>query len=173
MRKLFFFCLVVFCNSCTLKEQDKTSAQPYFDLDSYFKAEAQRLSKSNLQIDKTVMVNGESEEKNIKINNWEKEFESFIAADINKASWKGSFKIRKDSATTTYLTENEKIPVKKVEITYRKDKIYGIKIFITTTNRLYTSKDSLTYYPDSLYQLKKLQQIKLMGPKTYQVTGRF
>lgn len=173
MRKLFFFCLVVFYSSCTLKEQDKTSAPHYFDLDSYFKAEAQRLSKANLQIDKTVMVNGQSEEKNVKINNWEKEFESFISADINKASWGGSFKIQKDSATTVYLTQNEKIPVKKVEITYHKDKIYGIKIFITTTNRLYTSKDSLVYYPDSLYQIKKLQDIKLMGPKTYQVTGRF
>ncbi len=58
MRKLFFFCLVVFYSSCTLKEQDKTNAQPYFDLDSYFKAEAQRLSKANLQINKTVKVNG-------------------------------------------------------------------------------------------------------------------
>lgn len=119
------------------------------------------------------MVNGQSEEKNIKINNWEKEFESFIAADINKASWRGSFKVQKDNLTTIYLTQNEKIPVKKVEITYLKDKIYGIKIFITTTNRLYTSKDSLVYYPDSLYQIKKLQDIKLMDPKTYQVTGRF
>lgn len=173
MRKLFFFCLVIFCSSCTLKEQDKTSAQLYFDLDSYFKAESQRLSKANLQIHKTVMVNGQSEEKNIKINNWEKEFESFIAADINKASWRGSFKVQKDNLTTIYLTQNEKIPVKKVEITYLKDKIYGIKIFITTTNRLYTSKDSLVYYPDSLYQIKKLQDIKLMDPKTYQVTGRF
>ena len=173
MRKLFFFCLVIFYSSCTLKEQDKTSAQLYFDLDSYFKTEAQRLSKANPQIDKTVMVNGQLEEKNVKINNWEKEFESFIAADINKASWRGSFKVQKDNLTTIYLTQNEKIPVKIVEITYLKDKIYGIKIFITTTNRLYTSKDSLVYYPDSLYQIKKLQDIKLMDPKTYQVTGKF
>lgn len=173
MRKLFFFYLVVFYSSCTLKEQDKTNAQPYFDLDSYFKAEAQRLSKANLQINKTVKVNGQSEAKNIKITNWEKEFESFIAANINKASWKGSFKVQKDSSTTIYITQNEKIPVKKVEIVYRKNKIFGIKIFISNTNRLYTSKDSLTYYPDSLYQIKKLQQIKLMDSKTYQITGKF
>lgn len=173
MRKLFFFCLVVFYSSCTVKEQDETNAQPYFDLDSYFKAEAQRLSKANLQINKTVKVNGQSEAKNIKITNWEKEFESFISANINKASWKGSFKAQKDSNKTTYVTQNEKIPVKKVEIVYRKNKIYGIKIFISNTNRLYTSKDSLTYYPDSLYQIKKLQQIKLMDSKTYQITGKF
>lgn len=173
MKKLFFFCLVVFYSSCTLKEQDKTNTPSYFDLDSYFKSEAKRLSEANFQIEKTVIVNGESEEKNIIINNWEKEFDSFIAADINKVSWKGSFKVKKDSITTIYVTQNEKIPVKKVEIVYRKEKIYGIKIFITNTNRLYTSKDSLTYYPDSLYRIKKLQQIKLMGPKTYQITGRF
>lgn len=173
MKKIIICCLVVFYSSCTLKEQEKTTAKSYFGLDSYFKSEASRLTKANLQIDKTVMVNGESEEKNVKINNWEKELESFISSDINKASWKGSFEIQKDNSKITYLTDNKKIPVKKVEITYRKDKIYGIKIFITNTNKLYTSKDSLIYYPDSLYQIKKVQQIKLMDQKMYQVTGRF
>ncbi len=173
MRKIIFYCLILFCSSCTLKEQEKAAGKTYFDLESYFKSEANRLSKANLQIDKTVLVNGESEEKNVKINNWEKELESFTSSDINKTSWRGAFKIKKDFSTETYVSDNEKINVKKVEITYRKNIIYGIKIFITTTNRLYTSKDSLIYYPDSLYQIKKVQQIKLMDKKMYDITGRF
>ena len=173
MKKIFFYCLVIIYSSCTIKEQDKSMAKSYFDLDSYFKSEANRLTKANLPINKTVSVNGEDEEKEIRINNWENEFDSFISANINKAAWRGSYKVIKHNSAEIYLTGNEKIPVKKVEITYRKDKIYSIKIYITNNNRLYTSKDSLSYYPDSLYQIKKVQQIKLMDQKTYQVTGRF
>lgn len=173
MKKILFCCLVVIYSSCNLKEQDKASSKSYFDLDRYFKSEVSRLTKANLIIDKTVIVNAKSEEKKVNIKNWEKELESFISADINKAAWRGSFKIKKNKSSEVYLNDNEKIPVKKVEITYRNNKISAIKIFITNTNRLYTSKDSLSYYPDSLYQIKKVQQIKLMDQKIYQITGRF
>jgi hypothetical protein len=173
MRKIVIFCLVIFGSSCTLKEQEKPSAPSYFDLERYFKAEAKRLAKASPQITKSVEVNGQVEQKILKISTWEKEFDSFISAGINKASWKGSFKIQKSSNLEIYLTENKKIPVKKLEIIYRNDKVYGIKIFITNTNSLYTSKDSLSYYPDSLYQINKTQQIKLMDEKKYIVTGRF
>lgn len=173
MRKLLFLSLIVLCGSCTLKDPDKEPVKSYFDLNSYFKSEAKRLAKANLPIEKSVMVNAKTEIKKLSINNWEKEFEAFISADINKASWKGSFELKKDSLSETYLTENEKIPVKKVEISYRNDKVYGIKIFITNTNSLYASKDSLSYYPDSLYQINKTQKIKLMEEKKYSITGRF
>ena len=173
MRKILFCCLIIFSSSCSLNDEGRIIAKSYFDLDSYFKLEANRLTKSNLQIYKTVVVNGESEEKKIKINNWEKEFETFISSDINKSSWRGSFKVKKDYSTEIYVTDNEKIPIKKVEIFYRNDKISGIKIIINTSNRLYISKDTLSYYPDSLYQIKKVQKIKLMDQKTYQIIGKF
>ena len=173
MRRIIIYFWVMFCCSCTLKERDQQTASSYFDLDSYFKSEAKRLAKANPQIVKSVEVNGEVEQKAMQISNWEKEFDSFISADINKASWKGSFKLKKDSTWEVYVTENEKIPVKKLAISYRNDKIYAIKIFITNTNSLYTSKDSLSYYPDSLYEINKTQQIKLMQEKKYLITGRF
>lgn len=173
MRKIIICFWVMFCCSCTLKDQGQQTAPSYFDLDSYFKSEAKRLTKTNPPITKSVGVNGEVEQKTMQISNWEKEFESFISADINKASWRGSFNVKKDSTSAIYVTENEKIPVKKLEISYRNDKIQGIKIFISNTNALYTSKDSLSYYPDSLYQFNKTQRIQLMKEKKYRITGRF
>lgn len=173
MRKIVCYLLLILCSSCTLKEQDHLKDKLYFDLESYFKSEAKRLATSNTPILKSVMVNGQAEHKKLKIANWEKEFESFISADINKASWKGSFKVQKNSTATTYFTDSEKIPIKKVSITYRHDKIYGIQILITNANSLYTSTDSLSYYPDSLYQLNKTQHIQLMKEKKYRISGRF
>lgn len=173
MKKILICCLVIFCSSCTLKEQENLNDQLYFDVDNYFKLEAKRLTKANPQVDKTVNVNGDTEHKKLRVNNWEKEFESFISADINKASWRGAFKVKKEQNLETYLATSDKIPVKKLEITYRNDKIYGIKILIANTNHLYSSKDSLSYYPDSLYAIKKVQQIKLMEQKSYSITGKF
>jgi len=145
----------------------------YFDLDGYFKKEARRLTKTNQSIEKTVIVNGKAESKNVKIDNWEQEFNSFIAADINKASWKSAFKVEKTNEFETYTSNSEKIPVKKLIISFSDEKVVAIKIFIVNTNDLYVSNDSLSYYPDSLYQLKKTQKIKLMDGKKYQVTGKF
>jgi hypothetical protein len=173
MKKLIFACGVLFCSACTLKEQDKIAVKTYFDMESYFKQEAARLTKANQAIDKTVLVNGKTEEKKLLIKNWEKEFSSFIDADINKASWRGSFKLTKTDSLTTYTSNSEKIPVKKLEITYKDNKVMAIKVFVTNTNDLYTSQDSLSYYPDSLYQIKKTQHIKLMDEKKYQITGKF
>lgn len=172
MRKLLC-CLLLFASACTLKEQERSNTTTYFDLAAYFKKEAARLSKSNLMIDKTVSVNGAEEQKKIKIANWEKEFDTFISSDINKASWRGSFQLNKTAQEETYTSSSKKIPIKKLQISYQNQKITAIKVFITNSNDLYTSTDSLTYYPDSLYQINKTQRIKLMDEKKYIITGRF
>ncbi|KQB99090.1 hypothetical protein [Pedobacter sp. Hv1] len=173
MKKLILYSFVVFCSACTFKEQDNLSTKTYVDLAGYFKKEALRLKQNKLPIDKMVMVNGKMEEKKVTIANWEKEFDSFISADINKASWRGAFKITKNDNVAIYTSNSDKIPVKKVEVTYQNEKITTIKIFVTNTNDLYTSKDTLSYYPDSLYEIKKIQSIKLMSEKKYQITGKF
>ncbi len=174
MKKILFGCLIVLSSSCTQNEvQNSLTAAPYFDLENYFKAEASRLTKTNPQLDKTVIVNGESESRDVTISDWKQEFESFIDADINKAAWRGAFKVQKDSATTTYSTLDEKIPVKKLVISFEGNKVSGIVAIVNNTNKLYTSTDHLTYYPDSLYQIKKIQQVRFMESKNYDVTVRF
>lgn len=173
MRKLFFCCFVIIWSACTLKEQEKVNTKTYFDVQGYFKAEASRLAKNNQTINKTIIVNDKSEERKVSIPNWEKEFDLFIQADINKASWRGSFTTTTTGNLKTYSSQSEKIPVKKLEVGYKDNKVSSVKVFVTNTNDLYTSTDSLSYYPDSLYEIKKVQRIKLMNEKKYQIIGKF
>ncbi|WP_316785449.1 hypothetical protein [Pedobacter frigiditerrae] len=175
MKKLGLCCLVVLLGvSCNLKEKEKASViTTYFDLAGYFKKEAIRLSKENPSLNKTVFINGKEEQKNINIKNWEQEFKSFIDADINKASWKGSFNIAKSGGQTTYTSHSDKIPVKKLEVSLENNRLTSIKVYITNVNDLYTSQDSLSYYPDSVYKIKKTQHIKLMATRQYSITGKF
>lgn len=171
--RIILICLFVLSISACSNNNKEIENPIYFELQSYFKTEASRLTKNNKLVDKTVVINGEAEQKKIKINNWEKEFSSFIDADINKASWRGSFNLSKADNLETYTSNSKKIPVKKVEIYFSARKVIGIKIFIANKNDLYTSSDSLVYYPDSLYEIKKTQKIKLMDGKQYIVRGKF
>lgn len=171
--RFILICLLVFSISACSYDNKEKEDPIYFDLKSYFNNEAARLTKNNQLVDKTVMINGKAEQKKLKINNWEQEFSSFIDADINKASWRGSFTLSKADHKETYTSDSKKIPVKKVEIFLMDKKVAGIKIFINNKNDLYNSSDSLVYYPDSLYEIKKTQKIKLMDGKQYIVSGKF
>jgi len=173
MRK-YALLLVGFLMSCGTPEQEQRSAElEYFDLKGYFSKEAASLSRSAALVSKTVIVNDSAEQKQVKITNWEKELSAFVDADINKVAWKGAFKTISNDAGLQYTSTNDKVPVKRLQIIKNNEAITGIVIVLENSNYLYRSTDTLSYYPDSLYQIKKSQQIKLMSPKRYQITGRF
>lgn len=173
MRKnllLFGIFLVFYGCTPTVKNQKDTLA--YFDLKGYFKQEALRLTKSNPLITKTVEVNSTAETKKIRIVDWTKEFAVFSDADINRNAWKGLFSTHTEGQQQQYRSDQEKIPVKEVLVTKKNGQVSGIRILIRYSNMLYTSADTLSYYPDSLYQINKKQHIKLMAEKSYRITGR-
>lgn len=159
------------CNSAAPKKQAAASA--YFDLKDYMITEAKRLTALNPEIDKTVIVNGAAERRKVKIADWPKELSVFSDADINKSAWQGLFTAAKGKDTETYLSDNEKVPVKSLSISYKNGKVRGIKLLISNVNSLYTSNDTLSYFPDSLYEVKKIQHIKLLNGKSYTITGKF
>lgn len=163
--------LLLILTSCVQEEQNKVQFETYFNLKSYFEKEANRLNKLHLQVDKSVSINGETEHKQVQINDFKNELSIFIDADINKASWRDAFTVKKAEGLELYTTKNEKIPVKKVEIRYQNNKLKSIQILVSTVNILYRSSDTLTYFPDSLYEIKKTQKIKLLKEKKYRING--
>ncbi|QPH39615.1 hypothetical protein [Pedobacter endophyticus] len=158
--------------SCTEKKTEANNKLLYFDLQGYFKKESLRMKKANPSVFKTVSINGATESKKIKIADWEREFAVFINADINKASWKGSFQTNVADSKISYITNNKKIPVKKVTIARRDSTVSMVQIIIHNKNVLFQSNDTLTYYPDSLYDISKKQKIRILNEKNYKITGR-
>ena len=173
----YFFILLLLFGCQDVPEQRQKNDITYFDLRGYLEKEAARLSAASPVVSKTVSVNDSSETKHIKISDWSKELEIFRDADINKAAWKGMFKITKHQDTVEYMSNNENIPVKKLKLYYQKNSnktiLQGFQVIINNTNMLYNSTDTLLYYPDSLYQAKKSQDILLLSKKNYEVTGKF
>lgn len=173
MKRSFLGVFVLLLFSCSQQESKQMDTPVYFDLAKYFEGEAARLQKTNPEVIKGVIAIGKAEQKATKIADWKTELASFSNADINKASWKGEFKEINNGGNIIYATTNSKIPIKKIEIVKFNDQIKSIKIFKATQNYLYTSTDTLLYYPDSLYFVQNLQNIKLLGEKKYQITGKF
>lgn len=159
--------------ACTDQPGRSAAGTSYFDLQSYFKQEATRLNQARPLVEKTVMVNGEEEKKKLNIPDWQNELSVFADADINKSAWKGAFKVSKMTDGDIYATDEDKIPVKEVRVFKKDNKITGIRIFMRTENYLYNSLDTLAYYPDSTYQISKVQHIRLLNKKAYKITGKF
>ena len=172
MRLLRFVFLCFIFHSCSQPRENKIQVKTYFDLKSYFEKEADHLNKLNLKITKYVSVNDKIEHKAVKIADFHKELSSFIDADINKAAWQSEFKVTREKHVTTYVSENEKIPVKKLEVRYQNNKVTSIFMVIKVDNILYHSTDSLTYKSNQYYEIKKTQQIKLLKEKKYTIKGK-
>lgn len=164
--------LVLFLGACNSAAPKKQLAAPYFNLKGYIDTEVKRLRVLNPEIDKTVEVNKAEEQKKLKIADWQKELSAFSDADINKSAWQGLFKLNKTENLDTYTSDNEKVPVKSLKVIYKDGKVKGIKILISNANSLYTSNDTLSYFPDSLYEIRKTQHIKLLNEKNYRIIGK-
>lgn len=172
-KHLFIPVILLVISGCNPAESNQKNDLSYFDLKGYFEKESLRLSKSNPVFTKTVVVNKSAESKKIHIADWAKELSIFSEADINRSAWKGLFRTVQSADQKVYTSNNEKVPVKELLITTKNGKVSGIRILMKTTNMLYSSSDTLSYYPDSLYQINKKQEIRLLSEKNYNITGKF
>lgn len=168
---ILVFALALFsCNQ--RKEAEANTDLKYFDIKGYFGKEISRMQRLNPDVDKTVSINGASENKKSKIADWNKELAIFVNADINKTSWKGSFKTVKQNGTDIYTSDSKKIPIKKISVKHHGQQVDKIEIILDNKNILYQSQDTLTYFPDSVYAIKKQQKIKLLNEKKYSIIGK-
>lgn len=171
-RAALIFSLFICSCKPAANEQRNTDSE-YFDVKGYFDLEVARLSKLQPTIQKTVAVNGEAETKAIKITDWKHELSAFNDAEINRASWKGLFSVSKKENENVYTSNDKKVPVKKLKVVLVKGRINRISIIIQNSNILYNSIDTLTYCTDSLYQVKKQQNIRFLSNKNYLIEGKF
>jgi len=172
--KIFGLALVVAYTSCKPENLQEGAQKEYFDLKAYFKKNIALLKKQNKPITKTVIHNGATETKQVKISNWETELGMFAESDINKPAWKGSYAKQDSAGATVYKALDEGLKTRKIVI----DKNAGgdikrIYIYNEVNNALYKATEELSFYPDSIYSINKHQKVTLLGANTYNITGNF
>ena len=173
-KQILFISLLSLFIACRQSGNEKRDVKKvYFDLQGFFSKEEARLKKAAPFVYKTVSVNDETEHKLLRIKDWHKELSIFTDADINKMAWIGLFKVQKLPGMEIYTSNNKKVPVKLLKIMFSKNNVTGIEAQINNSNLLYASADTLMYFPDSTYKIKKVQHIKLLPEKKYEITGKF
>jgi hypothetical protein len=174
LRKILLPVLAIALISCKqAKNNIANTGLLYFDIKGYFENEAQRLTKLNPTLKKTVNIDENIESKEIKILNWKQELSIFSDADINKIAWIGKFKEIKTDSLITYSSNDKKIAIKSINIKTHNREISAIEIISINNNTVFQIADTLTYIPDSLYQISKTQKIKLLKNRAYRVKAEF
>lgn len=149
--------------------QNETS---YFNLKNYFSGEAKKLSKANFKVLKTVSRNGVTETKKLKIENWPQELSVFSESDINKPSWKNSYKTSVSGNLTIYKALEPDLKTQEIILKKAGDKIACLMIFNVVNNKLFQTREKLTYYPDSLYLIRRKQHVRFLGTNDYLIEGK-
>jgi hypothetical protein len=157
--------------SCRPDKTQPNGTLKYFDVAGYFKADTAKLQKLNPAVNKTVLHNGTSENKTVHIPNWGQELNLFIQSDINRPAWKNSYTVLSTDSLIIYTAKTPDLRTTKIMIRKDKEKIKWMVIYNHTKNLLYETKEKLSYFPDSAYQIEKSQQVKLMGKNLYMVKG--
>lgn len=155
--------------SCKPKIQQNKNT--YFDLDTYFNSETKKLTKANFWVVKTVSRNGDAETKTVKIDNWPGELSIFSESNINKPSWKNSYKTTTSGDITIYKALEPDLKTKEIILKKENNKLVYLMVFNVTDNSLFQNREKLTYFPDSLYRIERKQHVLLLGTNNYLIFG--
>lgn len=173
-RRLIILLFGSYClTNCAPEQRPANSSTRFFDLKTYFDRESARLQERNPDVEKTVAKNELTESKKLHIRNWANELALFAGSDINKPAWETEYEITDTGMKTQYTATNPELRTQKIVI--EKNAAGELKhIFILNNlkNILYSSAEELNFYPDSLYSIRKKQDILIIGSNDYFVSGR-
>lgn len=171
-RGFFLICCLALA-SCRPDIKESKGQYKYFDLKGFMRKDSARLSKAEPVVIKSVSHNGDQQTKTLKIANWGHELGLFTSSDINKPSWRESYKTSSRGNAITYQAMQPELKTQKLEIIKAGDSVKAIQIYNHTKNLLYETSETLTYIPDSVYTINKTQHVLLLGTNTYLIKGVF
>ena len=179
MKRRNLFCLLsstLLFFSCE-NNKPPTQTASYFDLKSYFEKQAKELSRNNLKLKKSVSKDNETEEKLFDKPDWKEELKPFSECDINKPSWKNSFRI--DSTEDlgiqciSYSAKDSSLKIKSINFCFEHDSLTFIRIEKHTDNMYYDNYTVLNYFPQKAYSIKSSQKINFTKETSITINGIF
>ncbi len=131
------------------------------------------MQRTSPTVRKTVKKNNDTEDREMAIRSWVNELELFRLSDINMEAWIGKYAVDSGQHYVEYRATDPELRTRRIVI-HRSDEgeIRHIHVANEASNMLYTSKELLDYYPDSLYVIEKRQDIRWWSDNTYTITGR-
>jgi len=171
---LFFVCYCLL--SC--KPAVEVSTNPvFYPWEKYLNSQIDSLSKHPISVNKTIILDGKKEEKQVSKLDWKQEWAMFLHADLNKPAAASSYdNLSEDGFVWYSLKANEKLSVKKLYIQLDAlDRPAKVEIEIEEKNFLFeTHKKLHMNFTDGrvqTYSIDGTQQMRWMSPTHYQLMG--
>lgn len=165
--------LALIISQVSCKPEIKQTNAAYFDLNNYFAQQAENYSKADFNVVKTVSRNGETETKTVKIANWQGELSVFSESDINKPSWRNSYKTTVSGNYTIYKAIDPDLKTREIILKKKAhNQVAYLMVFNVINNSLFQTREKLTFYPDSLYIIQRKQHVRFLGTNNYLIEGK-
>ncbi|AFL83800.1 hypothetical protein Belba_1165 [Belliella baltica DSM 15883] len=143
IRKTIWIVFVATLMACQTETLDKEDFDPpYFQLEQFIEEQALILEGKSLQ--KEIQIKDTVEKLEVTPNQeeWLRELDFFIQADINRPALAQAYKISKDDSGTTYdLKKGEKSKLKSLKILFGENQeVQRIEFVIGSENTFYESE---------------------------------
>jgi hypothetical protein len=165
--------MLMSCNSGSQTEEIKR----YFDLKGLIAKQTERLLTEKPLVVKTIAMADTSETQSIQTIDWTKELEFFTQTDLNKPAYINSYQVDSSSMGVKYvLKENEKLPVKYLNISRVGEEGIAVEALVSNDNYLYQTerhlKLSLNSNQVTDYQIDGFQKIVFGNKKPFKINGK-
>lgn len=165
--------LVISCGSEEIVQQKNV----YYPWESYLTKEIAYVTKGANRLQKSVILDGEKEEKTLSEVDWKKEWALFLEADLNKAAYQTAYDHFSEPGMIWYsLKPGENLSVKKFVLHIdAEERPVKVEIEVAQKNLLFETHKKLfmnfseghveTYYIEGSQQMTwtKPTEYKLMG----------
>lgn len=181
MKKIGIALLLPILVACSPETAKK--AANFYDLKSFVESQAKVLNQIKPLTTKVVEAEGATENKQTKDIDWVKELDLFAQADINKASYTGSYQVNKEIPNTLVyqLKEGENLTVKLLKIVLDPKTQQPIQVEATLQNQNYlfesekkidlTCQQSANQWQIKNYQIQGYQRLIFGDKKTFSIKG--
>jgi hypothetical protein len=172
----FLVVLLGCLQGCTPAVQE--NAKPvFYPWEKYLTAQIDSLNKHPQAVQKTILLDGKKEEKQLATIDWKQEWAMFLHADLNKPAAASSYdNLSEDGFVWYSLKSNENLAVKKLYIQLDAlDRPAKVEIEIEEKNFLFETHKKLNMnFVDGrvqTYSIDGSQKMRWMSPTHYQLMG--
>ena len=172
---IILIAIVLLVTACA--EESTNITKKYFDLSAVIQSQIKILNKKKPSFIKTVWNENTPETKTIIIQDWAKEFELFLQADLNKPAYLNSYDVvETDTLLNYHLKNTESLPVKSLTIHKVNGKFESIEATVQNKNYLYESNKQIRLHlaggqVDS-YFINGTQQLVFGDKKVFKIEAK-
>lgn len=169
----FIYCCILFLCQCQTPEISETQQKELFDLAQFIQEKGDSLRLHQVNLEKTVQLNGSSETKTISAPNWTAELSEFSSSNINRPAWVDEYEVQKIKDGFSYSLKKDKdLDIKQIIVTETNGQTL-VRISKSIKNILNKSQKEMSFHSEHGYSIRQIRASLGMNPDTLLIQGKF